>query len=196
MAHSVSRQRMTGICALRLSRLWRLRSELGAFAGDPCRLGVCPLQTFSTTCGIRRSRSGKVAIQRRARHPETVGNIADGIIGIGEQRPRNVEVVLGQLRRSASCSARTLRYGKSGACTLPNEGALEFGKLAEHVKHQDALRRRPVDRLREAPKANVAQAQLLDRLDELLHGSRQAVELPAYQPVDEVPVFGLRSARR
>src|SRR5271165_7106026 len=154
------------------------------------------LQTFSTTCGIRRPRSGELAIQCRGRHPETVGNIADGNIGTGEQSPRNVEIVLGQLRRSASWSARTLRCGKSGACRLPNEGALEFGKRAEHVKDQDALRRRRVDRLREAPKANVAQAQLLDRLDELLHGSRQAVELPDYEHVDEVPVFGLRSARR
>ncbi len=56
------------------------------------------LQKISTACGIRRPRSGKVAIQCRGRHPETVGNIADGNIGIGEQRPRNVEVVLGQLR--------------------------------------------------------------------------------------------------
>ncbi len=50
------------------------------------------LQKFSSACGIRRPRSGKVAIQRRGRHPETVGNIADGNIGIGEQRPRNVEI--------------------------------------------------------------------------------------------------------
>src|SRR5271166_919063 len=104
-------------------------------------------------------------------------------IGIGEQRPRNVEIVLGQLRRSASCPARALRCRESGACALPNEGALKLGKRAEHVKDQDALRRRRVDRLREAPKANVAQAQLLDRLDELLHGSRQAVELPDYEHV-------------
>ena len=123
------------------------------------------LQTFSTARGIRRPRSRKVAIQRRGRHPETVGNIADGNIGIGELRPRNVEVVLGHLRRSPSGSARTLRCGKSGACRLSNEGALEFGKRAEHVKHLDALRRRRVARLREAPKGNVAQAKLLDRLD-------------------------------
>ena len=62
-------------------------------------------------------------------------------------------------------------------------GALEFGQRAEHVKDQDALRRRRVDRLCEASKADVAQAQLLDRLDELLDGSRQPVELPDDQRV-------------
>ena len=59
--------------------------------------------------------------------------------------------------------------------------------------NQDALRRRRVDRLREAVKADVAQARLFDRLDELLHGSRQTVELPVN---DRVAAAGVLSASR
>ena len=47
--------------------------------------------------------------------PQPIGNVCNGDIGIGEQRPRNVEVVLAQLRRLASCSARALRCCESGA---------------------------------------------------------------------------------
>ena len=46
------------------------------------------------------------------------------------------------------------------------------------MEHQDALRRRGVDSLGETAKADATQAQLFDRLNELLHGSGEAVKLP------------------
>ena len=85
-------------------------------------------------------RGGQISVQRRGRYSQPVGNVRNGDIGIGEQRPRNVEVVLSELRRSASCTPRALRGRESGACALPNEGALKLRKRAEHVKDQDDLR--------------------------------------------------------
>ena len=46
------------------------------------------------------------------------------------------------------------------------------------MKHQNALRRRRVYRLCQAAKANAAQSQFLDRLDELFHRPRQPGEFP------------------
>ena len=125
-----------------------------------------------------RPRGGQIPIERRGRYADAVGNVGDWNIGIGEQRPRNVEVVLGQLRRSAACPPHALRGLKPRAGAFPNEPPLKLRQGAEHVKHQHALRGRRVDSLGEAAKADAAQSQFLDGLDELLHRPRQPVEFP------------------
>jgi len=73
------------------------------------------------------------------------GNVSNGDVGIGEQRPCNVEVVIGQLWRSAARAPHKLRRLQARARSLPNEGALELRQRTEHVKDQDALRRGGVD---------------------------------------------------
>jgi hypothetical protein len=87
-----------------------------------------------TVCGLG---GGQISVQRRRRYPEPVGNLGDGDIGIGEQRPRDVEIVLGQLWRSASCSPRSLwrraglrprRSGRSRTATECNVSARRRAK--------------------------------------------------------------------
>ena len=107
---------------------------------------------------------------------------------VAENHPLILEQNFGTEKRPPVRPAR-FAARESGACALPNEGALKLRKHAEHVEDEDALRGSRVDRLLEAPEADVAQAQLLDRLDELLHGSRQAVELLT------INVSPLRSSR-
>jgi hypothetical protein len=70
-----------------------------------------------------------------AASPEQAAASATQLIRIGDQRPRNVEGVLGELRRSAFCSPGALRGCESDVCALPNEAGLEFGKRAVHLKH-------------------------------------------------------------
>jgi hypothetical protein len=60
---------------------------------------------------------------------------------------------------------------------------LEFSERAEHVKDKTPLRRRRVDGFRQRTKANPPRPQLFNRLDQLLDGASEAVELPHNQRV-------------
>jgi two-component sensor histidine kinase len=42
---------------------------------------------------MRRPRGGQISVQGRWRHAEPVGHVSNGNVGIGEQRPRYVEIV-------------------------------------------------------------------------------------------------------
>jgi len=66
-----------------------------------------PLQTFSTACRIRRPRGGQIAIERRGRHPDTLGDLGNRNIGVRKQRRRDIKTVVGQFRRSASRASCT-----------------------------------------------------------------------------------------
>jgi hypothetical protein len=48
-------------------------------------------------------------------YPKAVGYLRYANIGIGEQCPRNLKVILGQFRRSAAGTALFLSGGKPGA---------------------------------------------------------------------------------
>jgi hypothetical protein len=85
-----------------------------------------------------------------------IGNLSNGDIWVGEQRPCNVEVVIQQFGRAASRSAHALRRRKSRSGALSNEGALEFRQSAEQVEYQNTLRGSRIDRLGEAPKPDAS----------------------------------------
>ena len=77
---------------------------------------------------MRRPRGGQISVQGRWRHAEPVGHVSNGNVGIGEQRPRYVEIVLGQLRRSAARTVHKLCRHEARARPLSNQGALELGE--------------------------------------------------------------------
>ena len=119
-------------------------------------------------CPCRRN----VSVQLCGRYPKAVGDLHHANIGIGEQCPRGLKIIIGQFRWSAAGTALSLSGGKSRAGALADQAAFELRQGAEHMKHQQPLRGCGVDELGQAAKPYLSQAKLLNGLDQLLHGSR------------------------
>ena len=67
--------------------------------------------------------------------------------------------------------ARTAEESEPGAGPLLNDGPLELGERAEDVEDELAAGSIGVDALGQRPEADLAAFEVLDGLDELLHGS-------------------------
>ena len=63
------------------------------------------LLLLSSASGIRSSRGGDVPIERRGRDAEAVRDLGDADVGIGQQCPRGVKVIVGEFGRTASGAA-------------------------------------------------------------------------------------------
>ena len=132
---------------------------------------------------IRSSRGGDVTIERSGRNAKPVRDLRHADVGVGEHRLSGLDVVVRQLRRTASGAANAPRGGKSCLGALSDQAALEFRQCAEHVKNEPPLRGRRVEGFGQAAKPDISQPQFLDCFDQLLHRPRQAVELPHNQRV-------------
>src|SRR5271170_2161668 len=95
---------------------------------------------FSNVRSIRGSRGGNIAIERRRTDTETVRDLRDTDVGVGEHRLGSLDVVIGEFRRSPDGTASTPRGGEARLGTLPDQAALEFRQRTKHVKNEPALR--------------------------------------------------------
>jgi len=109
--------------------------------------------------------------------------LSDANLGIGEQCSRSFKVVFCKLRRPAARAAGAPGGGKAGLGPLTDQTALEFRECAEHVKNEPPLRGRRIEGFRQTAKPDASHPQVLDGFDQLLHRSRQAIELPHDQRV-------------
>ena len=75
------------------------------------------------------------------------------------------------------------RFREARGGAFANEGALEFGDGAEHMKDDHAAGGRRVDGIRQRDEADLPALQVFGGFDELFQGARQAIELPDYQRV-------------
>jgi hypothetical protein len=83
-------------------------------------------RTFSNVGKIRDARGVDVSIERRRRDTETVCDLGDADVWVGQQCPRGFKVVLCQLWRTAPRSACAPSSGKAGLGALSDQAALEF----------------------------------------------------------------------
>jgi len=127
---------------------------------------------------VRRPRGGQIAIEGRGGHPDALGDLGNRNIGVRKQRHRGFNVLVREFRRSASHTSRPPCGGKPCLGAFADQASLELGEGAEHVKNEPSLRRRRIERFRQAPKADFSQPERFERLNQLLHGTREAVELP------------------
>jgi len=110
-------------------------------------------------------------------------DLGDADVGIGEHRPRSLNVIVRKFRRTASRAANAPRGGEARLGALPDQAALEFRQCAEHMKDKPILRGRCVEGFGQAPKTDPFHPQFLDCFNQLLHRARQAVKLPYDQRV-------------
>ena len=103
--------------------------------------------TKSGKRAVRRPRGGQVPVKRRGRNAESIGDIGDSDSRLARSvlaTSRSSSVILG-----GRPPVRPTRFAAASPLErAPNESALKLRKRAEHVKHQDALRRRRVYRCR------------------------------------------------
>lgn len=118
---------------------------------------------------MRSSRCGDVTIKRSGRNAKPVRDLSHADVGIGEHRLSGLDVVVRQLRRTASCAANAPRGGEACLGALSDQAALEFRQCAEHVKDEPPLRGRRVESFGQAAKPDISQTQFLDGFDQLLH---------------------------
>ena len=137
----------------------------------------------SNAGGIRSSRRGDVAIERRRGDAEAMCDLRHADIGIGQQRLGGFDVVIGEFWRAASGATKPTGGGKARLGAFPDQTALEFRKRAKHVKNQPTLSGRRVERFGQTAKPNAPHPQVFDGFDQLLHRPRQTVELPHDQGV-------------
>src|SRR3954462_14265780 len=86
--------------------------------------------------GIRGSCSRKIPIERRRRDTKALRDLSDDDVGIGEHRLGGLDVLLRQLRRTASGTAKAPGGGQTRLGALADQAALEFRQRAKHVKNQ------------------------------------------------------------
>ena len=86
---------------------------------------------FSNVRKIRGARGGDVPIERRRRDTETVCDLGDADVGIGQHRLGGLDVVVGEFRRSASGAAGAPSSGEACLSTLADQTALEFRQRAD-----------------------------------------------------------------
>src|ERR1700734_2388908 len=96
-----------------------------------------------------------------------------GLGNIGALTANERPSVVQPSRACAQCDA--LRQALPGCA---RGAGLELRERSEHVKDKPTLRRRRIERLGQTPKPDAFGPKLVDGLDELLHRTRQAVELP------------------
>ena len=142
--------------------------------------GRAPFLNFR---GVGGARGGDIAIERGRRHAEAVRDLSNADIGIRKQCPRGFEVLLGQLRRTATRAAEATGGREARLGALPDQAALEFRECAKHMKNQPPLRSRRVEGLGQAAKSDAAQPQVFEGFDQLLHRPGQPIELPNNQRV-------------
>jgi hypothetical protein len=81
---------------------------------------------ISNIRGIRGSRGGDVAIERRGRHAEAVRDLGNADVGVGQQRLGGLDVVVREFRRTASGATNAPRGSEARLGAFSDEAALEF----------------------------------------------------------------------
>src|SRR5438132_14404394 len=112
---------------------------------------------------MRGACGGDVSIERRRGDTETVCDLGDADVGVGQHRLGSLDVVVGKFWRATSGAAGAARGGEARLGALADQTALELRERAEHVKDQPALRGRRVERFREAAKPDTPYPQGFDR---------------------------------
>ena len=102
---------------------------------------------FSNVRKIRGARGGNLTIERRWRDTETVCDLGDAYIRVGQHRLSGLDVVVSEFRRTAPGTACAPSGGEACLGALPDQAALEFRKGAEHMKNQPSLCSRRVEGL-------------------------------------------------
>jgi hypothetical protein len=120
----------------------------------------------------------EVSIQRRLGNAEARGDFLRRKRAVGEEGSCRRRVFFRQAARPPAFLAFALCFGESGGCALADQGALEFGDCAQHVKDQHSARRRGVDCIREGDEAYAPSLQVFGGFDKLLERPRQPVEFP------------------
>ena len=92
-------------------------------------------------------------------------NLGDADVGVGEQRPGGLDVLVGEFRRAASCAAGAPSGGEARLGALPDQAALEFRQRSKHVKNQPALRGRGVEGFGQAAETDASHPQVFDGFD-------------------------------
>jgi hypothetical protein len=82
---------------------------------------------FSTAGDIRGSHGGDVTIERRRRDTETVCDLGDADVGVGQHRLGSLDVVVGEFWRTADGAPSD---GAARLSALPDQAALEFRQRA------------------------------------------------------------------
>ena len=94
---------------------------------------------------MRSARGGDITIERRRRDTETVCDLGDADVGVGQHRFGSLDVVVGEFWRTTSGAASAPSGGKPRLGTLSDQATLEFRQCSEYVKNQPPLRGRRVE---------------------------------------------------
>jgi hypothetical protein len=78
----------------------------------------------------------EVTVERRATHPNRVGNLLHRVPTTLDHLPSHPKLVLSHDCRAPAMAASRAGGGQAGLGALANELALEFGDRAEDVEHQ------------------------------------------------------------
>jgi hypothetical protein len=81
---------------------------------------------FSNVGTIRGARGGNVTIERRRRDTETVCDLGDADVGVGQHRLASLNVVVGEFWRTTSGAACAPSGGEACLGALSDQAALEF----------------------------------------------------------------------
>ena len=103
--------------------------------------------------------------------------------GLVEHCLGGLDVVLREFRRTALSAARAPSGRKARLGALPDQAALELRQCAKHVKDQPPLCGSRIESFGQAAKPDASHSQVLDGFDQLLHRTRQPIELPHDQRV-------------
>src|SRR5689334_16666789 len=97
-----------------------------------------PSRIQSAWC-VRGSCGKDVSIERRGGDAETVRNLRDPDIRIGESRLGRLDVVIGEFCRTSFGTAKSPRGGKTCLSALTDQTMLDFHERAAYMKHQLVL---------------------------------------------------------
>ena len=90
---------------------------------------------------VRRSRRRNIPVERRRRNAEPVRDLGDADIGIGQQCPRDVKVVVGELRRPASGVAKATGGGNRHPARIRLRQPILLGKAPRYGFDREPLMR-------------------------------------------------------
>jgi len=100
---------------------------------------------FSNAWGIRGSCGGDVPIKRCRRDAETMRDLCDADVGISQQRPGSLDVIVREFRRPPPLAAKATGSREARLRSLADQAAFKFRERTEHVKNQPPLRGRGVE---------------------------------------------------
>jgi hypothetical protein len=122
-------------------------------------------------------------VERRATHPETLGDVADVVVAVGHERLDHHEVLFGDLDGAAAGLATGTSGLEARHRAFTDEVAFELSQAREEVEDELAGGRAGIDLLGERDEPDTASFEVVHDAHEIRQRAAEAIETPHHQSI-------------